>query len=169
MSAQRRDVPAAPTTWSYWAALLCAALIATLAPWYLGVVDIDVRPALRALLTGGAVALALMQLDLAKRGELAAATPHLLGVVVLGAAWYLLGTFDVAGFLILFVVPTYAVALECGRWTVLGVAMLTVMVAATAAVAANPELRWQLEQIDALTKLMPHALGVGFDDPRLPS
>jgi hypothetical protein len=169
MSVERRDAPSAPTQWSYWAALLCAALVATLAPWYLGVVDIDVRPTLRALLTGGALALALMQLDLAKRGEIAAAAPHLLGVIVLGTAWYLLGTFDVTGFLILFVVPTYAVALECGRWTVLGVATLTVVVATIAAVTANPELRWQLEQIDAFANLLPRSLAGGLDELRFAS
>jgi hypothetical protein len=142
--------------------------VATLAPWYLGVVDIDVRPALRALLTGGALALALMQLDLAKRGEIAAAAPHLLGVIVLGAAWYLLGTFDVTGFLILFAVPTYAAALERGRWTVLCVAALTVTVAAIAAFIANPELRWQLGQIDALTNFLPRS-GDALDDLRFAS
>jgi hypothetical protein len=169
MSPERRVLPDTPTQWSYWAALLCAALVATLAPWYLGVVDIDIRPTLRALLTGGALALALMQLDLAKHGEFAAAAPHLLGVIVLGAAWYLLGTFNVTGFLILFVVPTYAVALECDRWTVLGVATLTVVVATIAAVTANSELRWQLEQIDWFANLLPHSLAGGLDDPRFAS
>lgn len=164
-----RDALIPPTPWSYWAALLVAALVATLAPWYLGVIDIDVRPTLRALLTGGALALALMQLDLAKRGEIAAAAPHFLGVIVLGAAWYLLGTFDVTGFLILFAVPTYAVALQCSRWTVLGVATLTVVVAASAAWVANPELRWQLDQIDALASLLPTLLEDGLDDLRFAS
>jgi hypothetical protein len=169
MSAVPYDAPAAPSSWSYWGALLVAAVVATLAPWYLGVIDIDVRPTLRALLTGGALALALMQLDLAHRGELAAAAPHFLGVIVLGAAWYFLGTFDVTGFLILFAVPTYAVALQSGRWTVFGVATLTVVVAASAAWVANPELRWQLDQVDALANVLPSFLEPALDDLRFAS
>jgi hypothetical protein len=169
MSAKRRSVPAPAAHWNYWAALLGASLVATLLPWYLGVIDIDVRPTLRALLTGGALALAVMQLDLTRYGELAAALPHVLGVMVLGTSWYLLGTFEVTGFLILFAVPTYAVALECGRWTVLGVASLTVIVAAVAAFATNPELRWQLQQIDALANLLPLSLGNGLDELRFAS
>lgn len=155
MSTQAAHALPAPTQWSYWAALLGAALAATLVPWYLGVVDVDVRPSLRALLTGGALALMLMQLDLARRGELGAAVPHVLGVAVLGACWYWLGAFDVAAFLILFAVPTYAVALECGRWTVLGVATLTVLVATAAALSTSPELRWQLAQLEAFAAVMP--------------
>jgi len=168
MSAQR-NANAAPAQWNYWAALLGAALVATLVPWYLGVLDIDVRPTLRALLTGGALALALMQLDLAGRGELAAAVPHFLGVIVLGAAWYLLGTFNVTGFLILFALPTYAVALECGRWTVAGVAALTIAVAVAAAVIASPELRWQLAQFDTLAALLPASLDAAPDALRFAS
>lgn len=169
MSSQPRDVTAAPVQWNYWAVLLGAALAATLAPWYLGVVDVDLRPALRALLTGGALALALMQLDLARRGAIAAAAPHFLGVAVLAAAWYLLGTFDVTGFLILFAVPTYAAALECGRWTVLGVASLTIVAAGVAASLASPELRWQLQQIDALATLLPSMAGSDPEELRFAS
>jgi hypothetical protein len=165
----RHDVTAAPVQWNYWAVLLGAALAATLAPWYLGVIDLDLRPTLRALLTGGALALALMQLDLARRGPLAAAAPHFLGVAVLAASWYLLGTFDVTGFLILFAVPTYAAALECGRWTVLGIAATTVVAAVIAAALASPALRWQLQQFEALAALLPRAGGSDFEALRFAS
>ncbi len=168
MSAQPSRVSAAPVQWNYWAVLLGAALVATLAPWYLGVIDMDVRPALRALLTGGAFALALMQLDLARRSAFAAA-PHFLGVAVLTAAWYLLGTFDVTGFLVLFAVPTYAAALECGRWTVLGVAATTVVAATVAAALASSELRWQLEQFEFLSTLLPRFTRSEFEELRFVS
>jgi PAS domain-containing protein len=169
MSARSREAVLAPAQWNYWAALLGAALVTTLVPWYLGVLDVDVRPTLRALLTGGALALGLMQLDLPKLGAAATAAPHVLGVLVLGAAWYLLGALAMPGFLILFAVPTYAVALECGRWTVATVAILTVVVAAAAALATSPELRWQLEQIDALAGWLPASLEPAGDVLRFAS
>jgi hypothetical protein len=165
----RRNAAAPAGQWNYWAALLGASLVATLVPWYLGVLDIDVRPTLRALLTGGALALALMQLNLVKRDDWVAAIPHVLGVAVLAAAWYWLGAFAVTGFLILFAVPTYAVALAGGRWTVASIATLTVAAASAAALAASPELRWQLYQVDALAALLPASLQTPGDGLRFTS
>jgi hypothetical protein len=139
----------------YWPTVIGSALLAALVPWYFGFADVDLRPALRILLSGGVAAVLLMQWHSETGGLFLRAIAHLLCVVLLAATWYALDTFNVAGFIILFALPVFASALVADGWLAYIVAAVAIASTTIAAFFSSPPLRWYIEQLPVYPGWLP--------------
>ncbi|HET7131153.1 MAG TPA: hypothetical protein VFJ95_02850, partial [Gammaproteobacteria bacterium] len=137
------------TQWTYWPVLLATVLLAISVPWYLGLLDVDLRVALWGVL-GGCVAVALVsqRRDAREGAWLKRAAPHLLGVALLSGLWYALGAFRLPTFLILFGLPVFSAAFVSRGWFEYVIGALCVAGVGTAAFLASPALRWYLQQLE---------------------
>jgi hypothetical protein len=137
------------TQWTYWPVLLATVLLAISVPWYLGLLDVDLRVALWGVL-GGCVAVALVsqRRDAREGAWLKCAAPHLLGVALLSGLWYALGAFRLPTFLILFGLPVFSAAFVSRGWFEYVIGALCVAGVGTAAFLASPALRWYLQQLE---------------------
>lgn len=135
--------------WIYWPTLLGSALLAALVPWYFGELDVDLRPTLQILLTGGVAAGLFLQWRSKIPSWIATIAPFVAGIVLLDAVWFTLGTFDTSSFLLLFVLPVFSAALVSRGWLVYMIAVLVICVTGVTAFLGHPAFRWYVEQFHA--------------------
>jgi hypothetical protein len=128
--------------WSYWPVLLGTALVGAMMPWYLGAPEVDLRLPLRVLLAGGVLAALWLYWAPAPTTLVARIAPYFLGVGLLDAVWFCLGTFNATGFLVLFAIPVFAATLASRGWLEVCVAAFAGVCAAVTAAVSSQELRW---------------------------
>jgi PAS domain-containing protein len=165
------------TQWTYWPVLLATVLLAISVPWYLGLIDVDLRVALWGVL-GACVAIALVS----QRGHTGEPTwltrtlPHVLGVALLSGLWFALGAFRLPTFLILFGLPVFSAAFVSRGWFEYAIGGLCIAGVGAAAVFASPALRWYLQQFELFpawlslppsATLSPYAARVDADQQAL--
>jgi PAS domain-containing protein len=135
-----------------WLATLLLLLAAIAVPWYVRILDIDLGRLTWVLfgyaLTYLGATLAADRLR-SSRGILGMATAlQIVGILVLGLVWYLLGGAHTPMFLLAFVVPVVASGILTLRWLPYALAALAVLVAWSVAALTSPSLRWYLVQLD---------------------
>lgn len=126
----------------YWPVLLGAATLAVLVPWYTGLLDVDLQPTLRMLLTGGVASVLILRWTPPSAGAALRSLPYLISVVVIGVVWFSVGASAASGFLVLFVLPVFASALASKGWLEYAVATFTVATVWTTAIVSDPGVHW---------------------------
>lgn len=134
------------TELTYWPTLLCAALLASVIPWYLGGSVADLRPALKVLLTGG-VAVSLLLLWARPLRPVSQSALHFASIALLGAVWFTLGGVATPGFLFLFALPVFSAAFASHGWLEYTAAAAALLVVSITAVITSPALSWHVEQL----------------------
>ncbi len=137
-----------------WLLILVAVLLATGAPWYLRVLDIEMGVVAWSLFGYSLVYLGVAYAsDLIRSHRLVLAVMiglQMAGVTFLGWVWHLVGSVQNPLFLLTFVLPVVAAGLLTLRWHAYSVALLSIVVALFVAVVDSPGLRWYLSQFAAI-------------------
>lgn len=135
----------------YWPTVLGAALIVAVAAWYFGASEVDLRPALKILMTGGVVAVLSMQWRWAPQCVVRT-FPHFASVLLLASVWWALGTFAVPMFLLLFALPVFSAALVSRGWLEHAVAAAAGLATTVTAFVGSAAFRWHVERLDGLPR-----------------
>lgn len=151
----------AEASWMYWPVLLGATALAVVVPWFTGALDVDPRPALQILLTGGVISVLILQWTPASAGAASRSLPYCVSVTLIGAVWFAIGALEAPGLLVLFVLPVFASALASRGWLEYAVAALTVATVSIVAIVSDSGLRWYVGELDLLPRWLANALAGG--------
>lgn len=151
----------------YWPTLLGSAFLAAVVPWYLGDLQIDLRPALKILLGGGVISVLLLHLEPKVPRFMARVAPYFASVVLLDAVWFALGTFDVPSFLLLLALPVFSAALVSDGWLEYVVAAMAIVASTVTAFFSDPMFRWYVERLDGFPDVLRRLEATVTDAVRL--
>jgi PAS domain-containing protein len=148
-----------------WLLTIFAVLVATLLPWLVSGLAIDLIAAASALVVLGAIHVALAALGARATGASGRrrrllGVLHLLGVLTMAYVWHHAGGLQNPLFLAVFALPIVG-SIFLSRWHPYLVAVTCVIVVALIAAIEAPELRWYVPGIDAAAASLEKLLGRG--------
>jgi len=155
-----------------WLLTIFAVLVATLLPWLVSGLAIDLIAAAGALVVLGAIHVALAALGARATGASGRrrrllSVLHLLGVLTMAYVWHHAGGLQNPLFLAVFALPIVG-SIFLSRWHPYLVAATCVVVVALIAAIEAPELRWYVPGIDAVAASLERLLGKGNAGGGLP-
>jgi PAS domain-containing protein len=155
-----------------WLLTIFAVLVATLLPWLVSGLAIDLIAAAGALVVLGAIHVALAALGARATGASGRrrrllGVLHLLGVLTMAYVWHHAGGLQNPLFLAVFALPIVG-SIFLSRWHPYLVAVTCVIVVALIAAIEAPELRWYVPGIDAAAASLEKLLGRGNAGGGLP-